>query len=92
MKSLDWEEFKKILNKVNKEHKVKYIPTSTKGKFDIEFKGKGIRYINPIVDMVTNEINIISLVTIEGDHFKFSTSMESIYDNLYDTIINWLEV
>jgi len=63
MSPLTWEEFKKILNKIDKQHKVKLIPTSQAGRYTTEEKGKAIRFIVPVISMSNNDISIIEIFT-----------------------------
>lgn len=91
MKPISWEELKKILNKIDKEHKVTLIPTSQVGRYTTKEKGKAIRFIVPVISMSENDISIIDIYTNDGESYKFTTNTKSKFDSLYELLMNWLK-
>lgn len=91
MKPITWEEFKKILNKIDKEHKVTLTPTTQEGRYSTDEKGKAIRFVVPVISMNENNISIIEIFTNNGESYKFTTNSKSKFDSLYEVIINWLK-
>ena len=91
MKPITWEEFKKILNKIDKEHKVTLTPTSQAGRYTTEEKGKAIRFIQPVISMNENDISIIDIYTNDGESYRFTTNTKSKFNSLYEIISNWLD-
>lgn len=91
MSPITWEEFKRILNKIDKEHKVKLIPTTQKGRYTNEEKGKSIRFVQPVISMSNNDISIITFTDINGESYRFHTNSGSKSKTLCEHVINWLE-
>lgn len=90
MRSISWEEFKKILNKIDDNHKVTLTPTSQEGRYTTEEKGKAIRFVTPVISMNKNDIDTIFINTNNGESYKFSTSSKSKFNSLYELLDNWL--
>lgn len=77
---LTWDEFKKILNLCDKDHRL--IPTATRGTY--ENKGKSVRHIIPHLNF-THLIITKIIFHYEGDKPKVFEG-----DNMYNKIIEWL--
>ena len=90
-KPLTWDQFRVIMNKIDKEHKL--TPTSRVGIYTNQ--GKCIRAVMPIIDM---RFNTVFCLTIFSGHldggkidFKDEVKKNDKYDNLFDEIMEWLE-
>lgn len=77
---LTWDEFKKILNICDRDHRL--IPKATRGTY--ENKGKCIRHIIP-------NLNFTHLVIVKIT-FHYESDKPKIFegDNMYDKIVEWL--
>ncbi len=90
-KPLTWEQFRVIMNKIDKEHKL--IPTSRVGIYTNQ--GRCIKAVMPIIDMRFNTVFCLTVFSGKLDRGKIDFNDEikknNKYDNLFDEIIKWLD-
>lgn len=95
MKALTWQQFRDIMNLVDKSHSMKpSLDTNRKGVYTAN--GKGIKYVVPQIDMGDNQVFSIVFYYGSDTRIRKTFSVEDLdnkeykHDNLFDNIMEWI--